>query len=359
MRFYSILLALLTLAFSNKLYSDEFVLEKRCPFFTMEYDKPKKLGYLENQNDLNKFSFKSYLRSNGSNYVLISRDGKDYLIKQNCGYRVLQEIPKLQPLFENKEITEGLNNADDFDKEILKVCGYPGSHPPRSAIRNVLIDERFRKNFNEIYSNLGGSIFTKTDDKEVFLSELLDVLFDSNGFKHVFCGSFKEGKLSGLHYYYRYLELDQNGFIGQNSSKKCLNSINKANQNTNKARSISIDFVDLDGKVFSKCVNGYSQVLNATSFFSYIGMVGKINWNNNISNLDNSNNHYLDNRNLINKSCIYRDTENDLMINLIFSKDKNSLITAYPITYNKCAKQNKGNESSCFCSMLDLTEATN
>lgn len=362
---YYLILLLIVLLFPSISQANNFMIENdNCNLYSLESEKHEKIGKVdEKKNDTKPYIFKKYLKLKSREYVVLNDGEKDLLVNKNCGYQTFDEKPKLEKIFSDDETKNVLDSVSTFDKKILELCGYFGSHPRRDGLRNILVDEKYKDSFIKIYEGLNKAIYTKTEDREIFLSELLDVLFNTGGFSHTMCGIVKEKKMSGPHYYYRFLDLQKISVIGKNNAKKCLNfkkDTTEENDSTSKyVETISVDFIDKNNDVETKCMNSFVKDLNATKLLILSGLVGKIDQNDNkkIDTSIDTGNHHMP-RVYNNKSCIYKDISNhDVLFKIVYNAEKKSLITIYPIKSDKCLEKNKGAEDKCFCRFVVSDES--
>ena len=359
---YNLILLLIFSLFPSISQANNFMIENdSCNLYNIESEKHEKIGKVDvKKNDTKPYIFKKYLKLKSREYVVLNDGEKDFLINKNCGYQTFDEKPKLEKIFSDDETKNVLDSVSTFDKKILELCGYFGSHPRKDGLRNILVDEKYRDSFTKIYEGLGKAIYTKTEDKEIFLSELLDVLFNTAGFSHTMCGIVKENKMSGPHYYYRFLDLQKIGVIGKNNAKKCLNfkkDASAVNDSTSKyVENIAVDFIDKNNEIETKCSNSFVKDLNAMKLLILGGLAGKIDQNviesKKIDTSIDTKNHDMP-KISHNKSCIYKDISNhDILFKIVYNAEKKSLITIYPIKSDKCFERNKGAEDKCFCKFI-------
>lgn len=331
--------------------ANHFIVENnKCNLYNLESEKHEKVGKIDlKKNNEKPYIFKRYMKVNEKEYAVLNDGENDYLVNKNCGYQKFDDKPKLEKLF-SSDSEKTLEKISNFDKEILNLCGYFGSHPNKEGLRNILVDEKYKSDFEKIYNGLNKKIHVKTDDKNIFLSELLDVLFNTSGFSHTICGILKEKKMSGPHYYYRFLDLQRMGVVGKNNAKKCLNF---KKSDSKFIENISVDFIDKNNEIATKCTNTFIKDMDAVKLITLSGLVGKIEQNlNEIKKIDtniDTKNHEIPKASH-NKSCIYKDaSNNNILFKIVYNDGKKSLITLYPIMSDKCLEKNIGDESKCFC----------
>ncbi|WP_373542360.1 EndoU domain-containing protein [Chamaesiphon sp.] len=100
-----------------------------------------------------------------------------------------------------------------FDWGILEVCGNLGDRVLAEDFQALLL--AYPRVFHLIKTAVGGEIFRgRTTDAE-FLADLTEIWFKRDGFEHIFCGNIHNGKLKGMHYVGRYLQLQERGLAGK------------------------------------------------------------------------------------------------------------------------------------------------
>jgi hypothetical protein len=87
---------------------------------------------------------------------------------------------------------------NDFDRDVNATCGAPGNKVDYEGFRALMFKHP------QILESTGLNIV-----------QLSAIWFNAEGFNHIFCGEVVDGKLSGLHFAGRYLELQQKGLAGR------------------------------------------------------------------------------------------------------------------------------------------------
>ena len=59
------------------------------------------------------------------------------------------------------------------------------------------------------------AIFPGRNTDIEFLADTIEIWFKRHGFEHIFCGNIHNGKLKGMHYVGRYLQLQEQGLAGK------------------------------------------------------------------------------------------------------------------------------------------------
>lgn len=189
-----------------------------------------------------------------SDYVAVKGE-KDRIewVNKDCGliHYNFENLKKFyfKPFFKAPHEVPNLN---DFDKQVLRLCGNWGSEVERGSFADLLKGSIF----DELYFFLDKTIITNNAEPVVFKKELLDIWFNEKGFQHIFCGTPQNKKLKGLHYAGRYLEMQEKGWGGKNA--RC-----KKTYVNNAVHTIGIDFIDKTGNLAYKCPNSYLYGFNA------------------------------------------------------------------------------------------------
>ncbi len=302
--------------FSNVIYGDNFVPEKECPLYKIDKDNQKKVGRLEKNQQ---YKFKEYEKIDKKNYAVIANDNDEFFVKSNCGFQKFENQPKLEKIFSEDEVGK-LELTSDFDKEIISYCGYFGSHPTREQFIEIMQNEKYRGVFERIYEKLNKKIFPQdSDDKDEFLLNLANLLFQNNGFNHVVCGFVKGDKMAGPHYHYRFLDLQKNNFIGQNEEiKKC----NSSKDENGKISNYPVVFFDSQKKLHVKCNNSFIKDMPVEDIIVIGALSGKI------KSQETANTNGTRKKTMI-KSCVYN--SNDNLFKIVYNTKNKALITLYPI----------------------------
>ena len=317
------LLTILTLfLIPGTLLADSFVAEKQCKLYENNSAKVRATGKsVENEE----YALKEFKEIRNRKYAVILKNKAEYLINEGCGYSKFDEKPLLSDIFDSIE-KEKLNTISKFDKKILEVCGYFGSHPSREKLGELLENSDFKTEFDQIYKNLNGTIKTKNAEKHIFLDELLDVLFNKGGFQHTICGTAKNGSIT--HYYPRLLELEKKRFVGSNKNLKC-----RENEENENVKNLSLSFIDRNNQIISKCSNSFTKSHTAVDIISIAGNAAKAQ-----EMRDSVQNKY--------QTCVYN-YKNTLFNIVVYEQ---SLITLYPVVSDKCSQEER-KLTKCFCNI--------
>jgi hypothetical protein len=100
-----------------------------------------------------------------------------------------------------------------FDRGVLKVCGNIGSRVYAADFQALL--GAYPQVLQRIQASVDGEIFPGRSTTAEFLEDLTSIWFEQHGFEHIFCGSIRKGKIKGMHYVGRYLQLQEQGLAGK------------------------------------------------------------------------------------------------------------------------------------------------
>lgn len=164
------------------------------------------------------------------------------------------------PFFDNDNNTKfspSLPKIEDFDKEILDVCGNWGDSV------DPIVFKRFLKGYNNgrELTSLYETFKKDFNSRDHFLDEFTNIWFKENGFVHIFCGEPKKGDyLGGLHFFARLNQAHEKGWAKQVSKE-----YQSANDDT---YMIGVEFKNKDAKYeVSKNPKSYNLTMNAEDIF--------------------------------------------------------------------------------------------
>ncbi len=112
-----------------------------------------------------------------------------------------------------RDITPPVPEISPLGEKLLEICGGLGADISREAFRSVLQNPESAPLIERIRNEVGCDLFGQCDDSAI-IEGLVDIWFNSAGFKHVFCGEPSSRNMSGLHYHGRYLQMQENGWGG-------------------------------------------------------------------------------------------------------------------------------------------------
>ena len=247
-------------------------------------------------------------------------------------------LPSTSKLFTNHEI-KLLDSISEFDKAILDFCGAFGSHPKKNDFIKILSDEQFNDDFEYIYKKLNGSIDIKESNvkKHEFIESLATVIFDEghdhHGFNHVICGTNSKNGISGLHYYYRLMDLQKRNQISE---------YNDCRQNhipeTDLIQNRKIGYFDLQSKNWKiKCDDSSIKNFPVRDLIAMMGLLQKVKFNKAQVQRDNV------------IACTYKTIiqNEEIFFKLVFHQNGMHLITLYPMEKDYCVDR-----EDCYCEFI-------
>jgi Bacterial EndoU nuclease len=111
------------------------------------------------------------------------------------------------------DITPPPPDLATFDRDVLQVCGSLGDRVHGEDFKALL--RAYPEVLQRIQTAVDGEIFPGRDTEIEFLADLTEIWFKRRGFEHIFCGNIHNGKLKGMHYVGRYLQLQEQGLAGK------------------------------------------------------------------------------------------------------------------------------------------------
>lgn len=151
-----------------------------------------------------------------------------FLGMPNTAQAQSQPAAKLLPFFDNidnpvpvgfprgqkLDITPPIPLLNSFDKAVLNICGPIGTKVTPNKFKQLLSD--YPDVLQTLQTASGGELFPGRKKKAEFIEDLTDIWFKNRGFEHIFCGEIKSANdIGGLHFYGRYLQLQNEGIGGR------------------------------------------------------------------------------------------------------------------------------------------------
>lgn len=327
----------------NYVAADQFIMQKKCPLYLNE-NPIKKEKFLNEEEIGKKFTIQGYKKIKHSDYVVVEHINdnnikNNLLINIKCGYSDIQnKTHQFNPLIDTKEIKNIEKNITEFDQKILTLCGPFGSQVNSNTFKEFLKNQP--NELDHLYNFSNKNLFLKQSSKNQFIDELTNLLFNQNGFTHIFCGILKLDKIAGPHYGPRFIELQKKQIIGNIDDQK--DKCGKILSNEiifNK----SMKFINPANEIKIKCQNSFAINFNGIKILENIIQINKIK----TKPEDQSN------KKIFNKtSCLLKaqDLNNqEIIFRIVFDKKEKSIITFYPVLSDKCIESNKNNPEKCFC----------
>jgi hypothetical protein len=144
-----------------------------------------------------------------------------------------QQDIKLIPFFDNEnnpvpvDFPEGQQldlsppppKLNPFDNAVLKVCGPIGTRVSPQKFNRLL--SYYPDVVRKLQQVTNGELRSGRKGKAQFLEDLTEIWFKRRGFEHIFCGEiYNANDIGGLHFYGRYLELQEQRIGGRFVSDK-------------------------------------------------------------------------------------------------------------------------------------------
>lgn len=211
---------------------------------------------------------------------------------------------------------------NEFDKAVLDVCGDWGSTPGVEDFKNILNEEKYKEYVDELYQKLDHQVFTPNADLETFKNELAELWFNRDGFTHIMCGQPKLGRLGGMHFFGRYLQAQENKWVGRYYDDDLTDEV------SDKVFTIGVMFKNVNGQLVVDPRKGYDFlhaneiILHATS--AYKGL--------------SQNSQLAEQRN---RHCLYGNED----VTYVFVARKNSIVTFFADLTPNCRR----GETECSC----------
>lgn len=139
-----------------------------------------------------------------------------------------QQSTKLLPFFDNVnnpvpvgfppaqklDISPPAPKLNSFDLAVLKTCGVIGTRVQPERFKQLL--SGYPDVVKKLQQVTGGELRVGRRQKSEFIEDLTNIWFRRKGFEHIFCGEiYNQNDIGGLHFYGRYLQLQQQGIGGR------------------------------------------------------------------------------------------------------------------------------------------------
>lgn len=231
-----------------------------------------------------------------------------------------QQDPKLLPFFDNEDnpvpvgfpagqqldISPPPPKLNPFDEAVLKICGPISTRISSNKFKQLL--SYYPDVLQKLQKVSGGELRPGRKQKAEFIEDLTNIWFKSRGFEHIFCGEiYNANDIGGLHFYGRYLELQNQGIGGRLAN-------NQAREEVVPGVIYTMGVVIKQGNtIVTDVIKGYSYVTNAQEMLLATTQVFKAQGN-------------------TEGACIYnlRDQETGKSFPTVFVRKEKAIITFYP-----------------------------
>lgn len=193
-----------------------------------------------------------------------------------------------------------------FDQDVLNACGSIGTKVNPENFKQLM--RSHPEVLQKLQAVTGGELRPGRRGKSDFIQDLTNIWFRGKGFEHVFCGEINSPtKIGGLHFYGRYLQLQNQGIAGRLSNNDSKQEVVPGVIYT---MGISIN----DGKVRAvDTLKGYGYLSNAEELLIDATRIFKLQRNNE-------------------GACIFniKDAETGKTFPSVFVRRNQAIITFYP-----------------------------
>lgn len=239
---------------------------------------------------------------------------------QNFVQAQSQQNTKLIPFFDNLnnpvpvgfppgqqlDISPPPPQLNAFDNEVLKACGSIGSNVSPNRFKNLLSANP--QVLDKIQQATGGELRAGRRRRSDFLQDLTNIWFKNKGFEHIFCGEiYNENDIGGLHFYGRYLQLQNEGVAG-----RLPNNSQREEVVPGVIYTMGVE-IKQGNRIIRDVIKGYGYLSNAEEMLVDATKAFKLQGN-------------------LEGACIYnvRDAETGKTFPTIFVRKENAIITYYP-----------------------------
>ncbi len=177
---------------------------------------------------------------------------------------------RFRPFFDNKnnpekvrvggpaDVTPPAPRLDNFDRAVNELCGPIGSKVSPRAFKQMM--RAHPKVLKAVRTFTGGKVFgheRPLSGTDAYLDKLTDAWFGSHGFAHIYCGEPYRGKIGGLHFWGRYLDLQEKQLGG-----RLLNNASREEVVPGAIYAVGVE-IEVDGQLVRSPIKGYGLTLSA------------------------------------------------------------------------------------------------
>ncbi|WP_017741311.1 EndoU domain-containing protein [Scytonema hofmannii] len=215
-------------------------------------------------------------------------------------------VPVDYPQEQQLDISPPPPQLNSFDKAVLNVCGPIGTRVSPNKFRRLL--SSYPDVLQKLQQVTKGELRPGRKEKAQFLEDLTEIWFKNRGFEHIFCGEiYNANDIGGLHFYGRYLELQNLGIGGRFVSDKTREEVVPGVIYT-------LGVVIKQGnRIVTDVIKGYGYLSNAQEMLLDVTKVFKL-------------------QRETDGACIYnaRDQETGKTFPTVFVRKEKAIITYYP-----------------------------
>lgn len=164
------------------------------------------------------------------------------------------------PKNQMRDITPPAPPITPFGEKVLETCGEFGGGIGSAKIEALLSGPEAEEVIGLVKDEIGCELFGGCSNS-VIIEELAQIWSRSKGFAHIFCGEPDGGKMGGLHYFGRYLQMQENGWGGPLPTDKGKEEIEEGLIYT-----LGVQYLWQD-RVREDRIKGYPYTLDATEIF--------------------------------------------------------------------------------------------
>ncbi len=165
------------------------------------------------------------------------------------------------------DITPVPPQLNKFDRAVVKACGEPGKRVSRREFVDLMNDNP--EVLEQVKEFVGDRVFANrpsSTSSSDFLQDLTDAWFsNAEGFNHIFCGEpVPGGKIGGLHFWGRYLELQEASLAGRLPGNTSREEVVPGTIYT-----LGVE-MSVDGGIASSKIKGYGLTLSAEDILKFV-----------------------------------------------------------------------------------------
>jgi hypothetical protein len=159
------------------------------------------------------------------------------------------------------DVTPVPPTLDVFDQAVLDVCGAPGKKVSRTEFQTLM--NQYPMVLDRIQARM--EVASSVPDS-TFLNDLTDTWFNAEGFNHVICGEPTiGGRIGGLHFAGRYLELQNKGLAG-----RLANNAGNEEIVSGAIYTVGVKMI-IDGSSSQSTIKGYGYTMSAEDILAIAG----------------------------------------------------------------------------------------